>query len=209
LLEAYRCVAELEADEWDFAVEIDCLHAAGLTNTHLRWLLHRGYALQGVERTAPGARRRRFRRVGNLSLPTATCFVLTDAGAAYALGSVLPCGVEVTCEEHRHTPVWDVAVRELRVGGLIVKRFKQPAANQELVLEAFQEEGWPPRIDDPLPPEAEQDPKRRLHSTISNLNRGQREIKVHFTGGGEGQSVCWRLLGGKTAGEGRAKAERV
>jgi hypothetical protein len=195
LLDAYRWERELEADEWEFAVEIRCLNAAGLTNTHLRWILHRGYALHGVEQTQPGASRRTFRRVSNLSLPEATCFVLTDAGAAYALGCAGWCVPGVTAHQGRQSPVWDALRRELRVGQVIVKRFKQPAASQELVLGAFEEEGWPPRIDDPLPPEAEQDPKRRLHSTISNLNRGQREIRVHFAGGGEGQSVCWCLLG--------------
>jgi hypothetical protein len=34
----------------------------------------------------------------------------------------------------------------------VVKEFKLPAPNQETILTAFQEEGWPPRIDDPLPP---------------------------------------------------------
>jgi hypothetical protein len=78
------------------------------------------------------------------------------------------------------------------------------------VLRVLQEEGWPPRIDDPLPPEADQDPKRRLHSTISNLNRGQGHgIKVYFAGGGDGESVCWRLLEAAAAAQRRAKAERV
>jgi hypothetical protein len=75
---------------------------------------------------------------------------------------------------------------------VVVKRFKQPAGNQELVLEAFEEEGWPPRIDDPLPPAPNQDGKRRLQSTIWNLNRGREARLIRFAGGGDGQSVCWR-----------------
>ena len=208
LLDAHRCVRELEADDWEFAVEIGCLRAAGLTHTDLRWLLYRGYALQGVERWQVGTRRRTFRQVANLSLLETACFVLTDAGAAYVLGCVGQGEEEAPAHERRESPVWDEKRRELRVGQVVVKRFKQPAANQERVLQAFQEEGWPPRIDDPLPPEEEQEPKRRLHRTISNLNRRQRgQIRVHFGGGGEGESVCWRLLG--VGSEGRAKAERV
>ena len=55
--------------------------------------------------------------------------------------------------------MWDPERRELHVAGLIVKRFKWPAVNQEAILTAFAEEGWPPRIDDPLPPHPEQDSK--------------------------------------------------
>jgi hypothetical protein len=90
---------------------------------------------------------------------------------------------------------------------VLVKRFKQPAANQELILEAFQEEAWPSRIDDPLHPAFDQNSKQRLHSTISNLNRCQENRLIHFEGGGDGKSVCWRLL--LAPSDGRAKTERV
>jgi hypothetical protein len=206
LLEAYHCVRDLSADEWEFAVEIGCLQEAGLTNTFLRWLVHQGYARHGVERTDSGAQRRLFHPIENLGLPQNSCFVLTDAGADFALGGAPPAAVLVHVASR--TPRWDETRRELRVGRVVVKRFKQPAANQELILRAFEEEGWPPRIDDPLPPKPEQAPKRRLHSTIGNLNRGQRRgVQVHFAGGGEGQSVCWRLRG--VDSETTAKAERV
>jgi len=122
-----------------------------------------------------------------------------------ALAQVEEHEAEPSVQDERGRPVWG----KLRVGQAVVKRYRQPAENQELVLQAFQEEDWPPRIDDPLPPAAEQDPKRRLHTTISNSNCGQRGIRVHFAGGGDGQSVCWRLLGAEVTGEGGAKAERV
>jgi len=32
-------------------------------------------------------------------------------------------------------------------------------------LGAFEDDGWPPRIDDPLPPQKDQDSKRRLADT--------------------------------------------
>jgi hypothetical protein len=57
--------------------------------------------------------------------------------------------------------------------GVLVKRFRGPAANQEALVAAFAEEGWPPRIDDPLPPAAEMDPKTRLRDTIKALSRNQ------------------------------------
>ena len=80
------------------------------------------------------------------------------------------------------------------MNGELVKRFKWPAANQEAVLSAFQEEGWPVRIDDPLPPQPEQDSKRRLGDTIKCLNRKQKSQLIHFRGDGTGQGVVWELV---------------
>jgi hypothetical protein len=88
-------------------------------------------------------------------------------------------------------PCWDSDRQELRVGVEVVKRFKVPAPNQETVLAAFEEEGWPHRIDDPIPPHPDQDPKRRLHDTINSLNRNQRALLIHFLGDGRGLGVRW------------------
>jgi hypothetical protein len=82
----------------------------------------------------------------------------------------------------------------LRLGGRVVKKFQVPARNQELVLTAFQEERWPMRIDDPLPPIAEIEPKRRLHSTIQCLNRNQRAQLLQFRGDGTGRGICWETF---------------
>jgi hypothetical protein len=67
-----------------------------------------------------------------------------------------------------------------------------PAANQEIILQAFQEERWPACIDDPLPPHPCIDPKRRLHDTLNSLNRHQREPFIHFFGNGKGEGVRWQ-----------------
>ena len=66
--------------------------------------------------------------------------------------------------------------------------------NQEAILTAFQEEGWPARIDDPLPPHPEQDPKRRLNDTIKCLNRKQSQSLIHFRGDGTGEAVIWERV---------------
>jgi hypothetical protein len=68
-----------------------------------------------------------------------------------------------------------------------------PAANQQLIIEAFQEEGWPESIDDPLPPAADQDPKRRLQATLISLNRNQIVPLLRFHGNGNGDRVYWEL----------------
>jgi hypothetical protein len=91
-------------------------------------------------------------------------------------------------------PQWDKERQELRLGRLIVKQFKVPAPNQAMILTAFQEEEWPTRIDDPIPPNPDQDPKRRLHDTINTLNRHQKHRLVHFLGDGTGEGVRWELL---------------
>ena len=88
-------------------------------------------------------------------------------------------------------PRWDSLRRELVVEGQIIKRFRLPAANQEIVLAAFEEEGWPARIFDPLPPRDEQCPKRRLHETIKALNRSRLARLIRFCGDGTGEGVLW------------------
>ena len=62
------------------------------------------------------------------------------------------------------------------------------------ILAAFEEEGWPSRIDDPLPPQPEQDSKRRLSDTIKCLNRKQASPLIHFRGDGTGEGVVWDTI---------------
>lgn len=49
--------------------------------------------------------------------------------------------------------------------------FRRPAINQELLLAALEEEGWPTRIDEPLSRTPDIDPKVRIHDAIKALNR--------------------------------------
>jgi hypothetical protein len=91
-------------------------------------------------------------------------------------------------------PHYDPMLHELRLGDEIIKRFTRPAAAQEFILAAFQEEGWPPAIDDPLPGQLHQDPKRRLHYTIRNLNRGQHPLRIRFFINGNGETIRWQIV---------------
>jgi hypothetical protein len=88
-------------------------------------------------------------------------------------------------------PRWDASARELRWGSIVIKRFRRPAPNQERILATFEELGWPPRIDDPLPPAGEVAPARRLHEAVRRLNGAQLHRLVHFGGDGTGRGVCW------------------
>lgn len=82
-----------------------------------------------------------------------------------------------------------------------MKRYRVPARNQELILAAFQEEGWPEFIDDPLSPEPEQDPKRRLQVTIKSLNRNQLAALLRFHGNGNGLQISWEALQPRRCGD--------
>lgn len=88
-------------------------------------------------------------------------------------------------------PRWDADTRRLCLGDSLVKQFKCPAENQERIIVAFDEEGWPPRIDDPLPPVAEVNPKKRLHDTINAFNRNQIEPLIRLKGDGTGEGILW------------------
>jgi hypothetical protein len=89
-------------------------------------------------------------------------------------------------------PNWNPDMHELRFGRQLVKAFKRPATSQELILAAFEEEGWPEVLDDPLPMNQGNDSKRRLHYTVHHLNRGQRPFLIRFSVNGSGQRIYWR-----------------
>ncbi len=204
LLEAHECAKELQRSPWDFAVEIGVLQAAGPTINALRWLVCKGYVEHGRETSTYGDTTRSFQRSAGLRFNKKTCFVLSEAGAVFAgtaIAKLQPCDSRVEVqriERDGHAgcglkPTWDRELQELRYGKVVIKQFKVPAGNQELILAAFEEEGWPVRIDDPLPPHSEQEPKRRLHDAIASLNRNQRHPLIHFLGDGSGQGIRWEL----------------
>ena len=101
---------------------------------------------------------------------------------------------------------WDAARRVLYVGKNVVKQYRVPSPTQEAVLNAFEEEGWPARIDDPLRPDPDQDVKRHLHDTIRRLNRNRRAALIHFSGDGTGEGVLWELTAARRLAVGRRRA---
>jgi len=96
-------------------------------------------------------------------------------------------------------PHYDAMLHELRLGDELVKSFTRPARAQELILQVFQEEGWPPAIDDPLPSQFNQDPKRHLHYTVRNLNRGQTPLRIRFYINGHGETIRWEVISNQRA----------
>lgn len=215
LLEAFDYSHELGDDRWDFAVLIRDLHLLGLNESDLRWLVRIGYVQHAREVAPQGSLRRRFQSIDSLTFFRRTCFVLTDVGIEHArhlsrTNLVLTARISDTCDGEKQDRVasssaayrveksfdtvhWDPVQRQLNVLGVVVKRYKWQAPNQEMVLNAFQEEGWPGRIDDPLPRHPDQDSKRRLSDTIKCLNRHQIPALIHFHGDGTGEGVTWQL----------------
>jgi hypothetical protein len=203
LLDAVEYAEDSESDRWEFAVAMTTLHELGLTENDLRWLVRKGYVEHAREATVSNSQGRKFRPTGDKTFCKQTCFVLTSTGITTAR-TIQSCQVLASDEKNHSfgsedslrpvTPHWDPEVRELHLGGKLVKRFRWHAMNQELVLAALQEEGWPSRIDDPLPPHAEQDPKRRLSDTIKCLNRKQVNELIHFRSDGSGEGVIWEIV---------------
>ncbi|MBM3983735.1 MAG: hypothetical protein FJ304_26390 [Planctomycetes bacterium] len=87
----------------------------------------------------------------------------------------------------KDAPVWDAARRTLTARGK-TKRYRQRATRQEPILAAFQEEGWPTRIDTPLPS------KDTTNKAVANLNNGVRQAKVPiiFEMDGTGEGILWK-----------------
>jgi hypothetical protein len=212
LADAAACAQDVGAEMWQFAVELSALRRAGLTANECRWLVAKGLARHAREITALDADRRVFQNYSNLALSKRTCFVIAERGQAYANAllrqtprrrstdtreSTAINRRRASAESNGHsgtlTPTWDSDRQQLRVGRVIVKEFKVPAANQEAILAAFQEEGWVPRIDDPLAPQLNQDSKRRLHDTINSLNRNQKHQLIRFLGDGKGEGIRWEF----------------
>ncbi|MEL6110906.1 MAG: hypothetical protein AAFU85_33280 [Planctomycetota bacterium] len=196
------------SSHWDFAVSICHLRSLGVTEIDLRWLVKKGLVEHAYEVTVLGEDGREFRATGDLTFGDRTCFILTDLGwaSAQSLSPLAVSHVHHSAEfsgpsnETLETfdcvgivPCWDAYTRKLVLGESVVKQFRWPAVNQEAVLNAFQEEGWPRKILDPLPPQPEQDSKRRLADTIKCLNKKQTNRLIEFHGDGTGEGVFWEI----------------
>ena len=187
---------------WEFAVQLVELRRSGLRDCDLRWLACKGYLEYALEANGRAGPVRTLAPARFAQFNDRSYFVLTLRGAMLArrlLGDGDPASTHHRPQQDailldiatENTPIWDRQRRELRIGRVLIKRFCVPAENQEIILSAFEEEAWPAHIDDPLPPAAEIDPKRRLHSAIQCLNRNQKARLLHFHGDGYGRGIRW------------------
>jgi hypothetical protein len=113
--------------------------------------------------------------------------LLTSASSRTAGQGATPPPPPASMEDKPH---WDAERGELWYGGEVVKKFKQPAPNARTILSAFQEQEWPPRIDDPLPQgRGSIVPRQRLADTLRGLKCNQAGLIFEQDGTGEG--VIW------------------
>lgn len=198
LKDAQEYAQDLNCSIWDFATRPADVGASNVHINDLRWMIRKGWIQHGGG-SGIGRQSHPHARPDDSSIRPDSCFILGQNGID-ALTHVLaghehvaadpPSGVPATVK-----PRWDAERHELTFVGQIVKQFRWPAANQETILMAFEEESWPSRIDDPLPQVSDVDPKRRLSDSIKCLNRNQRVDLVRFRGDGTGQGIFWDARG--------------
>jgi hypothetical protein len=178
LLGGYRCAALLGRPARHFPCRWAQLRRTGVEEALVRGLVARGQ----LEARPPS-------EADDPHQPwdPRTRLVLTPDGAALAAGLLV--------QEHPGLdgggaggarPSWDPRTREVWFRGRLVKRLRRTAPNQECVLTAFEECGWPRRMDDPLPRGAE-----RLRETVKSLNRGQHWPALRFTVEADGRGLRW------------------
>lgn len=80
----YMYAEDANANQWDFALEIDKLYETGLTISDLHWLVTSDYVHHGQESSTYGDIHRFFRPCEGLDFTDSTCFVLTPKGAEFA-----------------------------------------------------------------------------------------------------------------------------
>lgn len=213
LRELQSYASDTTQNAWDYAASYRELRGFGLTHNDFRFLVVSGWIEHQQQLTAAGRLHRSLEAVDPLCFSKQSRFVLSSRGAALP---TLPATCSTTTKPPPISPLqlspdggarkqarspsqsvlatrpsWRALERELWVGDVIVKQFRWPAPNQELVLAAFEEEGWPVRIDDPLSPHLDQDPKRRLNDTVRCLNRKQLHHLIHFRSDGTGEGLFW------------------
>jgi hypothetical protein len=195
LAEAQADSENLEYGRWEFAVSLQELLLSGLRGTDLRWLVSQGLLETAVEQIRNHRGHRYFLPSPDRTLTDNSCFVLTDQGRQFAKEflAIYPANLPaaITEPKTKALPLWDASSRELLWKEQIVKRFRTPAECQELILSVFQEEGWPPRIDDPLIGVTRRGGRDRLHDVVRSLNRNQRQARIRFGRDGKGEGVCW------------------
>jgi hypothetical protein len=183
------------------AVPYARLRARSVSDANLLWMMYHAH----VEHLLPARSKARggaaLRPAATLHFGRSSSFSLTDPGAEFAdefLADVLAPGEEGAFARAWErlllgtlAPSYDRGDRLFSWGRHVLKCFRQPAGNQELVLSAAEEQAWPRWFDDPLPRREATNPKLLLRNTIKDLNRGQSVSLIHFIGDGTGTRVGW------------------
>jgi hypothetical protein len=198
------CESRLQkADRRDYPVALASSLALRDAQTINLWLLHQGHVEHLQPSLAGSDGRSGLVVVDRLILSEDSHFVLTDRGVEFAQALILDMMLAGEKQDHNATweelllgqllPRFDPEQRVFSWGWHLLKSFRQPAFNQELILRTGEELSWPDWFDDPLPKVAGKSPKVRLHETIQNLNRRQKKPLIRFTGDGTGRRIGWEF----------------
>jgi hypothetical protein len=199
LLSASNAAVDCQQCPNVFAVTFEELNQLGIANHLLRWLVHHSLIGRRITRGQTSQMPKQgVDHVGNYG--PGDRFVITVNGKRlWQLIQESPgqhgssiCAVQQS-DPAATRPIYDGEKHSLSLNGFEIKKFRWAASNQERILSAFQEEGWPRRIDDPLAQDSKVDPKSRLHDTIKCLNRSQIHQLIKFRGDGTGQGVLWEI----------------
>lgn len=192
-LSAFSCDHGVPVEQ--LSVSLSEVRERGVRDSELRMLIVEGWIHHLRETTDSASPLRTFLSAGrSLNLHASSCFLhgkaildLSCSSTDSSTGpSAMPCDSRPS-----NKPSWNHASRRLVFEGIVVKQFRVPASSQEKILDAFEEEGWPRAIDDPLPPIASIDSKQRLRDTVRCLNRNRINQCIHFCTVDNGEAIQW------------------
>jgi len=211
LAEAKRFQDQSSLAQNQFAIELTNLREHGLSINATRWLVQNGFVTHWIEIGQRQSNTRYFEE-GGTAFEKRSCFSITEKGLEFfeSIGppaihqrelkllsdlalvkdQISSSGQEVPALP-QEKPHWKSERKELWYCGQLVKSYRLPSPNQIAIISAFSEDGWPDRIDDPLPQTGETSPKRRLQDTIRNLNRSMKSEFMRFLGDGSGEGILW------------------
>lgn len=200
LFVAHTAAVESGGSLWEHALSLPMFDRLRMRPRELRWLVRHSFAEHRIE-TAGQTATRVFRPANGQGMTSLSHFVLTPLGVALAASLETTNAAPGTkpgdsgpTSTVRHTSDYAASQRMLIFQSQVVKEFRVPARNQELILLAFEEESWPQHLSDPLPGTVGIDSKRRLNDAIKNLNAHHRIAAIRFHGDGTGMGLMWRKL---------------
>jgi hypothetical protein len=133
------------------------------------------------------------RRAQRLRTVLSSLALITDDGEAVALTEGGRTLARLLAGLDRPIPTF--AGDTLRWGGAVILRLRCDASNQSTLLAAFQEDGWPTEIDDPLPGGGGVSARDRLHNTVQSLMKRMPPDTIRFALAKGGAAVCWMAEG--------------
>ncbi len=186
LLEAAELARSSGRSAADFAIELPHLILAGSTAGAVKWLISNNLA----NHIAAGKQLSdRVSLAKRLLLSERSRFTLSAQGLALAEAVAQDQQAPAT-KAKSIKPRWKASDFELSYRGRLVMRLTPRAELQILVLEAFEEDHWCRRIDDPLPG-GHLDPEKRLRNVVYRLKEALIEPLLDFHTDGSGRGVYW------------------